>query len=138
MSAKAGGRPHPEGAAQVSRRDPDRERAFLAEAARGHQPFVDHALARLDAGDELYGDSWVWIGMRRHLAELLEEAADLGAWAVLAHQALDHEPRLSAVDRQRVAGAVAAAARHGARAHAALTAAVTALGTTADDGEAVA
>jgi hypothetical protein len=121
----------------MTRRDRDRERAFLADAARGHRPLVDHALARLDAGDELYGDSWAWIGIRKHLAELLEEAADLGAWAVLAHQALDHEPRLSAVDRQRVAGVVAAAAAHGARAHAALTAAVTALGTPAD-GEAVA
>jgi hypothetical protein len=116
-------------AAQVSRGDPDRERAFLADAARGHQPFVDHALARLDAGDAVYGDSWAWIGIRKHLAELLEEAADLGAWAVLAHQALDHEPGLSDADRQRVSGAVAAAAGHGGRAHAALTAAATTLGT---------
>jgi hypothetical protein len=116
-------------------RDPDRERAFLAEAARGHQSFVDDALSRLDAGEPLFGDSWAWIGIRRHLAELLEEASDIGAWAVLAYQALDHEPNLSDVDRHRVAGAVAAAAAHGARAHAVLSTAALALGAAPADGE---
>ncbi len=77
---------------------------------------------------KLYGDSWAWIGIRRHLAELLEEAADLGSWSALADQALDHEPDLSDVDRDRIAGVLAAAAEQGARAHAALTVAARALG----------
>lgn len=113
----------------MSQRDPDRERTFLADAARGHHPFVEQATARLDAGEEIYGDSWAWIGLRRHLVELLEEAADLGSWATLAAQALDHEPDLSDADRQRIAGVLAATASHGARAHALLTAATSALGT---------
>ena len=61
-------------------RDIQRERALLSQAARGHAPFVAEAQARLEAGEELYGDSWAWIGVRRHLSELLEESADLGAW----------------------------------------------------------
>jgi len=115
----------------MTRRDPDRERRFLDDAARGHEPFVEQATARLDAGEEIYGDAWIWIGLRRHLAELLEEAADLGSWAALASQALDREPDLSATDRERVVAVLAAAARHGARAHALLTAAKSALGTEA-------
>jgi len=110
-------------------RDPDRERTFLAEAARGRHPFVEQATLRLNAGEEVYGDSWAWIGLRRHLTELLEEAADLGAWAALAAQALDLEPNLADADRQRIAGVLAATASHGARAHALLTAATSALGT---------
>jgi len=112
----------------MSQRDPGRERAFLIEAARGHEPFVEQAIARLDGGEEIYGDSWKWIGLRRHFAELLEEAADLGSWAALAAQALDHEPDLSDADRQRIDAVLAATARHGARAHALLTAATGALG----------
>lgn len=105
----------------MTERDLDRERAFLTEAARGHKPFVDQATARLDAGEEIYGDSWKFIGLRRHLVELLEEAADLGSWAVLAVQALDTEPGLSDADRQRIAAVLAATASHGARTHAVLS-----------------
>jgi hypothetical protein len=112
----------------TTHRDPERERTFLDAAARGHHPFVTQAQVRLEAGEELYGTSWAWIGVRRHLAELLEEAADLGSWAALADQALDHERDLSDVDRQRIAGVLAAAAEQGARAHAALTVAARALG----------
>ena len=102
-------------------RDLDRERQFLTDAARGHEPFVRHATSRLDAGEELYGDSWAWIGVRKHLAELLEEAADLGSWAVLADQALDLDPGLSDVDRGRIRAALRLTARSGAQAHTALT-----------------
>lgn len=92
MLERAVGLPAVAGSTQMSRRDPQRETAFLTEAARGHAPFVEQATARLDMGEEIYGDSWAWIGLRRHLAELLEEAADLGSWAALASQALDTEP----------------------------------------------
>jgi hypothetical protein len=110
-------------------RDLEREQRFLREAARGHQPFVDQATARLEAGEEPFGDSWAWIGIRRHLAELLEEAADVGSWAALADQALDRE-QLSDVDRQRIAAVLQLAARHGAQAHEALSQALSrALGT---------
>jgi len=112
----------------MSQRDPDRERTFLAAAARGHHPFVEQATARLDAGEEVYGDSWAWIGLRRHLTELLEEAADLGSWAALSAQALDHEPDLSDANRQRIAGVLAATASHGARAHALLSTVTTTIG----------
>jgi hypothetical protein len=101
-----------------------RERAFLTEAARGHAPFIAEAQARLEAGEELYGDSWAWIGIRRHLAELLEEAADLGAWAVLADQALDRDHELSDLHRQQISAVLAVAARCGAQAHQALTTAL--------------
>jgi hypothetical protein len=105
-------------------RDSFRERRLLADAARGHHAFVAQAKARLEAGEELYGDSWAWIGIRRHLAELLEEAADLGAWAALADQALDTDPRLSDQHRERIRAILAVAARCGAQAHQALTAAL--------------
>jgi hypothetical protein len=110
----------------MSLRDQAREQRFLRDAARGHDPFSDHAAARLDAGEDTYGDSWVWVGIRRHLDELLEEAADLGSWAALAEQALDREP-LSDVDRQRILAVLHLAARHGAQAHEALTGAARAL-----------
>lgn len=113
----------------MTRRDPQREAAFLAEAARGHQPFIEQATARLAAGQEIFGDSWAWIGLRRHLTELLAEAADLGSWASLALQALDCEPGLSDTDRERVVAVLAATARHGARAHALLSAAASAFST---------
>jgi hypothetical protein len=113
---------------QGTLRDRDYEQRFLVDAGRGHEPFAMQATARLAAGDETFGDSWGWIGIRRHLDELLEEAADLGAWSVLASQALDREPNLSDVDRQRLASMLAVVAAQGARAHRTLTAAVRCLG----------
>jgi hypothetical protein len=107
-------------------RDLDREQRFLLDAAHGHEPFVEHATARLEAGEEPFGDSWAWIGIRRHLAELLEESADIGSWAALAEQALDHE-QLSDVDRQRTRAVLQLAARRGAQAHEALHGALRAL-----------
>jgi hypothetical protein len=105
----------------VTLRDLDREQRFLHNAARGHEPFIEHATARLDVGEEPYGDSWAWIGIRRHLAELAEEAADLGSWAALADQALDREQELSDVDRARIRAVLELVARRGAEVHAALT-----------------
>jgi hypothetical protein len=105
----------------MSLRDGFRERRLLAAAARGHEPFVRHAEARLEAGQEPFGDSWAWFGMPRHLRELLEEAADLGAWAVLADQALDRDPHLSHLHREQLRAVLAIAARRGAQAHEALT-----------------
>ena len=104
----------------MSARDLDREQRFLTDLARGHDGFVRHATARLAAGEDLYSDSWAWIGVRKHLGKLLEEAADLGSWAVLADQAADVDPRLSDVDRERVRAVLALVARLGAQAHEAL------------------
>jgi len=102
-------------------RDTERETRFLAGAARGHNPFVAQAQARLEAGEEIYSDSWAWIGILRHLAELLEEAADLGSWAALADQALDRE-QLTEREREHIRASLELAACCGAQAHAALTA----------------
>ena len=102
-------------------RDLEREKRFLRDAARGHDPFVQHALDRLEAGEEPFGDSWAWIGIRKHLAELAEEAADVGGWAALADQALDREHGLSDVDRARIRAVLELVARRGAQAHEALT-----------------
>jgi hypothetical protein len=85
----------------VSLRDLEREQRFLADAARGHEPFVEHATARLDAGEPLFGDSWAWIGIRKHLV-----------------------PDLSDVDRQRIDAVPQLAARRGAQAHEALSGAL--------------
>ncbi len=105
----------------MTARDLTREQQFLAAAARGHDPFVQEATARLAAGEELYSDSWAWIGIRKHLVELLEEAADIGSWAALCDQAVDVDPQLSDVDRERVRSVLALAARRGAQAHEALS-----------------
>lgn len=101
-------------------RDHHRERRFLAEAARGQRAFVDQCESRLEAGEEQFGSSWAWIGIRKHLVELLEEAADLGAWAVLADQALDRSHELSALHRDQIRAALADTAHRGAQAHAAV------------------
>jgi hypothetical protein len=108
-------------------RDLDREQRFLLDAAHGHEPFVEQATARLEAGEEPFGDSWAWIGIRKHLRELLEEAADVGACAVLADQALRYEQGLADVDRERIRTVLALSARRGAQAHEALTAVLRAL-----------
>ena len=98
-------------------RDSFRERRFLAEAACGHAAFVTQALTRLDAGQAEYGDSWAWIGTRRLLAELTEEAADLGAWSALADQALDLDAGLSSEQREHLRRTLRRVAALGAAAH---------------------
>lgn len=98
-------------------RDGFRERRWLAEASCGHLAFVEQALARLDAGQAAYGDSFEWVGIRRHLIEMLEEASGLGSWAVLCDQALDHEHGLDADERERVRQALRRVAALGGAAH---------------------
>jgi hypothetical protein len=104
-------------------RDVDRERQFLHDAARAHDPFVEHANARL----EPLSDSWLWIGIRRHLHELLKVTADLGAGAVLTDQSLRCEQGLSDIDRARVGAVLVVAARHAAQAQGSITAVLRAL-----------
>jgi hypothetical protein len=109
-------------------RDLTRERRLLTEASRGHQAFINQAQERLEAGEELFGSSWAWIGVRKHIVELLEEAADIGSWSVLADQALDLDPNVTDVHRQQTRAVLAIAARRGAQAHEALTTALRSLG----------
>ena len=105
----------------MTARDLAREHRLLTDAARGHAAFVTQAEQRLEAGDETFGDSWQWIGIHKHLTELLEEAADLGAWAALADQALDHEPTVTGTHRDQLRAVLAICALHGAAAHRSLT-----------------
>ncbi len=109
-------------------RDVAREHQFLIDAAHGETPCVDHAEHRIADGDEAYGLSFLWIGIRRHLAELQEEAADLAAWAALADEALDREHDVSDLHKQQIRAVLVAAAQHGARAHGLLTNARVSLG----------
>lgn len=96
------------------------EREFLERAAVDHEAFVEHVLARLELGEELYGDQWARRSVRDLLGELLEEAADLGAWGALTQQVLATEMP----GRASIAALVDLAAYHGARAHEALTLAI--------------
>ena len=107
---------------RMSARDFDRERVFLTAAARGHHELVEHATARLAAGEDVYGDRWT-VGIRTLLGELSEEAADLLAWGSLADQALDFES-LTEAQREQVCAVLHLAARHGAQAHRALATAL--------------
>jgi len=108
---------------RVTARDRARERAFLAAAARPHGPagacWALCARGRLEAGQAAYGDRWATVGLSRLLEELAEEAADLGAWAALAEQALDFED-LDPSTAVEVHRALEAATRAGADAYAAL------------------
>lgn len=101
----------------MTERDSFRERRWLAEAACGHAAFIEQALARLEAGQAEFGDSWAWIGVRRHVAELTEEASDLGAWAVLCDQALDLDAGLSSEQREHLRQTLRRVAALGAAAH---------------------
>lgn len=100
-------------------RDHRAERAWLIEAERagGASAFAGQTLLRLDAGETAYGDRWAKLSLGRLIDELAEEAADLGAWGVLALQALRRhefrdEPAAAAL-ATRLHGAIVA----GARAH---------------------
>lgn len=112
-------------------RDERFERATLEQVASpvpnpvaGGAPFVAHAAARLALGERAYGDAWAQRSVPDLLNELLEEAADLGAWAVLVLQSLD---ALDADHRAIVEAAVLDAARAGARAHGVLVGALQAI-----------
>lgn len=107
----------------VSIRDLEREASFLSTAAGDHAAFVEHVAARLQLGEREYGDAWATRDLRELLGELLEEAADLGAWAVLAEQRLSTSS-LTIGERDRVVAVLSLVARHGAQAHRLLIAAI--------------
>jgi hypothetical protein len=109
-----------------SLRDAERERRFILDAARGHA-FIEQTTSLLEAEQELFGDSWAQLGARRHLRELLEECADIGARAAIAERALRHEQGLTSADRARTRAVLAFSARHAAQNHQVLTAVLGAL-----------
>lgn len=102
---------------QIARDEP-RERHWLehAEMQAGRSGFSRHAAHRLAAGDHAYGDRWARRELAELLAELSEEAADLGAWGVLALQALELQHLPNLVQRQ-IADRLHATIRLGAHAH---------------------
>ncbi|MCW2951030.1 MAG: hypothetical protein JWQ48_200 [Conexibacter sp.] len=104
----------------MAERDRYRERRWL-EGVTATVPngFVAHARDRLEMGEALYGARWATAGIAQLLAELAEEAADLGAWSALALQALDGG-HLDPLVRVGIVGQLSAIARAGAEAHAAV------------------
>lgn len=102
-----------------TQRDIEREGAWLERAALDSRSasFAEHATTRLAAGVDAYGDRWTQLGLARLLTELTEEAADLGAWGVLALQSLEREDALRADDRESIADRLLAVMLSGARAH---------------------
>lgn len=107
-------------------RDPDREAAFIADAATGLDGFAGHVAARLELGEREYGSAWADRGARALVLEALEEAADLAAWLALADQALDAEPP-PRDDEDMLRCLLALAAADAGRAHANLAGAATLL-----------
>lgn len=102
-------------------RDTKREAEFLRAAARGEDEFVERVEARLRLGDELYGTFYQWIGIRKLLDELREEALDLAAWASLADEALDREVELDAERRDQIRAVLQSSARYGSQAYVTLS-----------------
>ena len=119
----------------VTLRDEFRERHWLSEVSHGDERFVDLVAARLQAGQELYGDSWAWIGAEKLISELVAEALDLGAWAVLCDQALDRDTDLTELHRRQLRSVLRVAAQAGARAHALLDQALTSIDRTGRSGD---
>ena len=103
-----------------------------AELQAGASGFAEHVSDRLSAGDVRYGSRWTSLGLARLLDELREEAADLGAWGVLALQALEHQDHPEC-RRKRIADRLHAAILAGAEAHFALEAGRLELDRQADD-----
>lgn len=68
-------------------REPDAEIRFLG-AEGDDDPWVAAVMARLAMGESLYGSEWAWRRPIELVREAREEALDIGAWAVLAWQAL--------------------------------------------------
>jgi hypothetical protein len=108
---------------EPARRDERRERCWLeaAELRAERSNVAAHANRRLAAGERAYGNRWTELGVVRLLTELAEEAADLGAWGVLALQALEHDTGIRTTQRDAIANALHDAILYGAHAHAALT-----------------
>lgn len=104
--------------AQTTVRDLPREREFLTRSSalsRTPGAFIDHGHDRLAEGESKFGDQWTRLTLEEFARELLEEAADLGAWAALAEQKLDSEIPVS--HRATVRMLLIRVARHGAGAH---------------------
>jgi hypothetical protein len=108
----------------VPSRDPVRELSWLEGAVEdlglGGEAFVEHVLRRLASGQKLYGDQWAEAGFEGLLSELEEEAADIGAWGVLALQVLETDPRVSELMRQHLGILVKVAMTLGAASYQAL------------------
>jgi hypothetical protein len=94
-------------------RDPDRERRFLHAASPLVPAFREHACRRLAAGEVEYGDSWATRPIEGLLSEIIEECADIGAWAALTDQAVDRT-EFDQADRELITEALLDAARLGA------------------------
>lgn len=95
-------------------------RDALLEAAGEHRDdFIADAVARLRAGERTFGDRWTTLGLERLLAEVSEEAADIGGWGALAGEQLARE-NLDERDRDRVAALLATAIEAAVCAHAAI------------------
>jgi len=99
-------------------RDIARECCWLATAEldAGALGFARGVGRRLAVGEELYGDRWAVLGIPKLIDELSEEALDLGAWGVLALQALEQQ-ELAENHRERVATRLRATILWGAYAH---------------------
>jgi hypothetical protein len=91
----------------------------LAEAQASESGFAAHALCRLAAGDELYGNRSAQLDLSRLIGELSERAADLGAWGAVSLQALDREIE-EGPGRQLIESALHASISMGALAYQAL------------------
>lgn len=103
-------------------RDVSREWRFLDQASYGTRSgFAKAAAARLVQGEQSFGDRWKTLTLEQFARELEEEAADLGAWAVLAVQALDGLD-LEDVHIARLDGLLTQVARAGAQALSAVNA----------------
>lgn len=114
----------PRTAATIPAREPSRELLWLlrAQASAGAESgFTDHAVRRLAAGQELHGDRWADLGFERLLTELEDQAADIGAWGVLALQVVEADPNISDVMRDHIGLLVHVAMALGAYSYEALT-----------------
>lgn len=89
---------------------------------RRAEPFVCHASRRLDEGEATHGEKWRSQSVAELLAELREEAADIGGWGALTLERLK-DAGLSEPQTAAIHAAVLAAIGHGARAHMELRAA---------------
>lgn len=108
--------PMPERSSGTLTRDLGLERVFLDAAELGSETrgFADHARRRLHAGERAYAGRWANVGWDQLVHELTEEAADLGAWAVLALQTIERDVPEQARDATRLLEVIA---RAGAEAH---------------------
>ena len=77
-------------------RDREFERPFLS--LSGSASFAADVLDRVDRMDAVHGSRWAGFSLERMLAEIDEEALDLGGWPVLTAQS----PKLLELDDERI------------------------------------